>query len=134
MPDLNPEPDWSRLGHGYDETKAQLDLADLQDAAEFRGGECLTQDWEGDVYATLDWKCAFDHEFTAKPTTVLKAGHWCPECMPPPWNFDEQAKKNPFLAQVWHADHDEDEDNFYPEDSIHDIVNADMEWRERIQQ
>jgi hypothetical protein len=51
--------------------------------------------------------------------------------MAPPWDFDQQAKVNPFLAQVWHADHDPDEDNFYSEESIHDILDADHEWDNR---
>jgi hypothetical protein len=25
--------------------------------------------------------------------------------MPAPWRYDEQAKHNPFLAQVWHKMH-----------------------------
>jgi hypothetical protein len=131
MPDLYAEPEWHRLDHGYDESKSQFDLSDLQGAAEFRGGECLTGEWDGDMFTPLEWRCAFEHEFEAKANTILKAGHWCPGCMPPPWDFDQQAKVNPFLAQVWYADHEKDEDNFYPEDSIHDIANADAEWIER---
>jgi hypothetical protein len=72
-----------------------------------------------------------DHEFNAKPNTILKAGHWCPQCMAPPWNFDQQARGNPFFAQVWYADHDQDEQNYYAEESIDDIVNADLEWQQR---
>ncbi len=131
MPDLDPDPEWQRLAHGYDESKSRLDLRDLQAAAEFRGGECLSVDWDGDMFATLDWKCAAQHTFQAKANTILKAGHWCPQCMAPPWDFDQQAQDNPFLAQVWYADHDQDEQNFYAEESIHDILNADREWNER---
>ena len=49
----------------------------------------------------------------------------------PPWDFDRQAKDNPFFAQVWYADHDPGEDNFYSEESIHDILDADREWAKR---
>jgi nucleoside-diphosphate-sugar epimerase len=131
MPDLDPAPLWRRLDHGYDETKPQLDLGDLQAAAEFRGGECLAAEWDGEMFTPLKWKCAAQHEFQAKPNTILKTGHWCPQCMPPPWDFDQQARSNPFFAQVWYADHDREEKNFYSEESIHDIVNADLEWSER---
>ena len=131
MPDLDAEPEWQRLDHGFDESKARLDLSDLQGAAEFRGGECLSKDWNGDMYSPLAWRCAFKHEFEAKTYTILKAGHWCPDCMPPPWNFDQQAKVNPFLAQVWYADNDPCETNYYPKDAIFDIANADKEWRAR---
>jgi nucleoside-diphosphate-sugar epimerase len=109
MPDMSLEPEWHRLDHGYDETKPQLELSDLQGAADFRGGECLASEWDGDMFAALDWKCSAEHEFQAKPNTILKAGHWCPGCMAPPWDFDQQARSNPFLAQVWYADHDQDE-------------------------
>ena len=131
MPDLDPDPEWHRLDHGYDESKVILDLSNLQGAAQFRGGECLIEEWYGDMYATLDWKCAAQHEFQAKANTILKAGHWCPQCMAPPWDFDQQAQVNPFLAQVWYPDHEHDEMNYYAEDSIHDILNADLEWGER---
>ena len=131
MPDQDLNPDWQPLDHGYDEAKEQLDLSDLMKAAEFRGGECLSAEWNGDLFATLEWQCAQKHKFTAKPNTILKAGHWCPECMAPPWDFDQQAKSNPFFAQVWYSDHDQDEQNFYPEESINDILNADFEWQQR---
>jgi len=127
MPNLDPDAPWERLNHGYDETKAILDLKDLQNAAGFRGGRCLAASWDGDPYAPLDWECAFGHTFTGRPFSLLKAGHWCPDCTAT-WNFDQQAKKNPFFAQVWYADHTPDEDNYYPEDCIDDIRDADQEY------
>ena len=59
MPNLDPDAPWKRLNHGYDESKAILDMKDLQGAAQFRGGKCLSEKWEGDVYAALEWECAF---------------------------------------------------------------------------
>ncbi len=119
------------LEHGYDEHKVCLELSDLKDAAQFRGGSCLTEDWDGDLYQSIQWKCAFDHTFTAKPFTVLKAGHWCPVCASSPWNGDEQAKKNPFFAQVWYASHDPDENNTYYDNSFEDIAAADKLFKNR---
>ena len=116
-----PEPEYIQLNHGYDETKEKLELADLQLVAEFRGGKLLSQSWSGDMYQTLKWKCAFNHEFEAKPYTVLKAGHWCPNCEAPPWNYDEIAKKNKFFAQIWYPNHSPEEKNFYPENCYLDI-------------
>jgi nucleoside-diphosphate-sugar epimerase len=127
MPQCDPEPEWHRLDHGYEESKERLDLEDLRGAARFRGGECLSSVWDGDMYSTLAWTCAFGHEFTARPNTVLKAGHWCPVCVAPPWNFDAIARRNRFFAQVWLPNHDEDEDNFYPEDCLQDIAGADRD-------
>lgn len=95
-----PEPAWRRLDHGYDETKESLERSDLQGAAEFRGGDCLTAHWDGDMYMPLAWRCARGHTFEARPYTVLKAGHWCPQCVPPPWDYDGEARINPFFAQV----------------------------------
>lgn len=131
MPNIDPDPGWQRLNHGYDETKPILSLADLQGAAAFRGGDCLAGEWDGDMFARLDWRCSDGHEFQLKVNTILKAGHWCPDCMAPPWNFDWKARENPFFAQVWYADHDPHEENFYAEDSIHDILDADRIWEER---
>ncbi len=125
VPPLVPDYDWIRLDHGYDEGKDKLELFDLEKAAAFRGGECLSKIWDGDLYQELSWKCASGHKFLGKPYTILKAGHWCPECVPPPWDFDQQAKKNPFLAQVWYPNHEYEENNFYPEDCLKDIAGAD---------
>jgi nucleoside-diphosphate-sugar epimerase len=120
MPDLTIEN--KRLNHGYDESKSKLNLGDLKGAAEFRGGKMLSPSWNGDVYDKLKWKCAFDHEFDASPFLVLKAGHWCPKCAAPPWNYDDIAKLNPFFAQVWYTNHDKDEHNSYPADCYKDIL------------
>ncbi|MFX1298303.1 MAG: NAD-dependent epimerase/dehydratase family protein, partial [Promethearchaeota archaeon] len=63
MPEMNYDAEWIRLDHGYDESKERLELSDLQGAAEFRGGKCLSESWNGEMYSTLKWRCAFDHEF-----------------------------------------------------------------------
>ena len=104
------------LDHGYDEKKPQseLDIADMEQAAEFRGGKCLSESMtKGDLYTPLKWECAFGHTFEMTPNLVLNGGHWCPECDPIPWNYDEIAKKNPFFAQVWYPNHRKDEHNVY---------------------
>jgi hypothetical protein len=123
-------PAWQRLGHGYDESEPNLNMNDLQRAATFRGGRLLSTSWNGDLYTPLVWQCAYNHHFEARPYTVIKAGHWCPECLLPPWNYDQQARLNPFFAQVWYADHAPDENNEYPKDCTEDILDADLYWRE----
>ncbi|MBR5855152.1 MAG: NAD(P)-dependent oxidoreductase [Paludibacteraceae bacterium] len=117
------------LDHGYDENKplADFTLEDMQKAAAFRGGKCLTTPdcliASSPIWDTpLEWECAEGHRFTATPRLVLLGGHWCPECMPypykddpnvRPWQWDRVAKKNPFFAQLWAPLHDENEDNVY---------------------
>ncbi len=123
-------PDWSgqdltpptgtpvRIDHGWDETKplATLDIGDMQQAAQFRGGKCLSHSMTtGDMATLLEWECQFGHRFTASPALVLLGGHWCPECLPPPWNYDAIAAGNPFFAQVWYPLHGPDEKNFFDE-------------------
>jgi nucleoside-diphosphate-sugar epimerase len=105
-----------RLNHGYDESKpkAELEITDMKQVAEFRGGKCLSQKMnKGDLETKLQWECAFGHQFEASPTLVLLGGHWCPDCLPTPWNYDEEAKHNPFFAQVWKPLHDKNEANVY---------------------
>ena len=121
---------WRRLDHGYDESKEELGLADLQDAAAFRGGRCLAERYGGDVYGAVDWECALGHSFVASPLTVLHAGHWCAEC-DQSWNGGVRARSNPFFAQAWYADHGEDELQEYDYAGIDDIAGADVEWRQR---
>lgn len=104
---LNLDQDWDKktlLDHGYDENKdiALLNIEDMKKAASFRGGKCLSSSMiEGDLESKLQWQCAFSHRFLASPMLVLKAGHWCPECQAPPWDYEKIARSNPFFAQVW---------------------------------
>ena len=110
MIDINlvGEAEAERLSHGYNEDKplSELDIEDMRAAAEFRGGKCLSPTMtQGDLSTKLKWKCAQGHHFEASPTLILLGGHWCEECMPSPWHYDEEAARNPFLAQVWHKMH-----------------------------
>ena len=77
-----------------------LTLEDLQKAAEFRGGKCLATEIV-DMYTPVKWVSARGNEFEMSPNLVLKGGHWCPAELPWPWNYDEEARLNPFFAQVW---------------------------------
>ena len=98
------------------------DIEDMRKAAEFRGGKCLSPAMtKGDLSTPLDWECQFGHRFKASPTLVLLGGHWCPECLPLPWNYDEIAKGNPFFAQVWYPFHDKKEHNVYDESIFADF-------------
>ena len=103
--------------------KELFTLEDMQKAAAFRGGKCISTEMiQGDWDTPLLWECAEGHQFTATPRVVLLGGHWCTECMPypyqnepnaRPWQWDRVAKKNPFFAQLWSPLHDANEDNVY---------------------
>ncbi len=82
-------------------------LEDMQKLAKARGGQCLSTEYV-DIKSKLKWKCGFGHEFEAIPRPLL-AGHWCPECMPPPWNWDAIAKVDPAIAEIYYYNHDKDE-------------------------
>lgn len=113
------------LDHGYDEKKpmSEFTLNDMQNAAEFRGGKCLSDHMiQGDWETQLEWQCAEGHTFKASPRLILLGGHWCPQCFPKPyadqpdcrpWQWDKIARKNPFFAQLWSPLHDDNEDNMY---------------------
>ena len=111
------------IDHGYDESKprAAWSLKDMRDAADFRGGKCLSESMnEGDFATPLEWECAEGHRFRMSPNLVLLGGHWCPECtVPTPermvWNYNTVAKENPFFAQVWTPLHGSDETETYDE-------------------
>ncbi|MBR1757453.1 MAG: NAD(P)-dependent oxidoreductase [Lachnospiraceae bacterium] len=112
--------DWDTvvtIDHGYDETKpeSELNIADMQGAAKFRGGELLSETMTtGDWKSKLRFRCAFGHEFDASPRLVLEGGHWCPECERKSWNYGRRAQVDPFFAQVWTPLHEEDELRDYP--------------------
>lgn len=119
--------DYRRLDHGYDESleSNQLDISHMQKAAKFRGGQCLSEAMTpGALLNPLDWQCWRGHQFSMTPNSVLKGGHWCPECAPQNigWDFDVEATHNPFLAQVWHNSHDPAEQNVYPADCYMDVA------------
>jgi len=113
------------LDHGYDEQKPmnEFTLEDMQKAAIFRGGKCLSSSMvKGDWDTPLQWQCAEGHVFSATPRLILLGGHWCPDCFPypykdepnnRPWAWDQEAKRNPFFAQLWTPLHDANEDNVY---------------------
>lgn len=114
-----PSEQENRLDHGYDESKPREEwtIEDMKQAAEFRGGKCLSTEMKkGDFRTPLEWECQFGHRFKASPNIVLLGGHWCPECLPVPWNYAEIAKGNPFFAQVWYAGHDRNENRVYGEE------------------
>ncbi|HOO25424.1 MAG TPA: NAD-dependent epimerase/dehydratase family protein [Clostridiales bacterium] len=114
-----PTEEVTLLDHGYDESKptSELDLEDMQKAAAFRGGKCLSTEMvKGDLFTPLKWESARGNVFEMTPNLVLKGGHWCPEELPWPWRYDEEARINPFFAQVWYPLHDKDEDNVYGEE------------------
>ena len=102
------------LDHGYDETKAleELTLEDLRKAAAFRGGQCLAEEIP-DPYTPILWRSARGKEFRMSVNLVLRGGHWCPEELPWPWDYDTEAKINPFFAQVWYPHHGREEHNVY---------------------
>ncbi|MDE7306863.1 MAG: NAD(P)-dependent oxidoreductase, partial [Clostridia bacterium] len=107
------------LDHGYDESKPieSLTFADLNKAAAFRGGKCLSKDYKaGNLYEKINWQCHDRHEFASSPYTVLKGGYWCPHCCEPkPWRYGALAKDIPFYAQVYYDTHGKEEENdVYP--------------------
>jgi nucleoside-diphosphate-sugar epimerase len=100
MPSLDHNQPFHRLDHGYDESREKLYLEDLKQAAGFRGGELLAESWQGDMHAGLKWRCCQGHLFKMSPHAMLKGGHWCHDCISPPWNYQVLSEKNLFAAQV----------------------------------
>lgn len=101
MPSLDLKLPYKRLDHGYDESKEKLAVEDLQQVADFRGGALLDNNWKGDMHGNVNWDCCLGHSFEMTPHAVLKGGHWCPECLSPPWKTEEIAKKNKFVGQLF---------------------------------
>lgn len=90
------------LNHGYDDTKPRKawTAPDMQNAAEFRGGRCLSDQFDG-PFTPMEWRCAMGHDFTMTPNLLLIGGHWCPSCMTDPSCYQTVARRNPYFAQVW---------------------------------
>lgn len=58
--------------------KRKLTLDDMRAAARARGGDCLSEAYEG-VDKNLLWTCAKGHSWNAVPQNIRR-GTWCPEC------------------------------------------------------
>ncbi|MBN1289300.1 MAG: hypothetical protein JXA49_06670, partial [Actinobacteria bacterium] len=78
-------------------------LADVKTHAGKRGGELLSEGMYG-MDVIHKWKCGFGHEFEATPKLIIMGGHWCPECSPAPWNFNELVKVDKMLADYCFLD------------------------------
>ncbi len=100
------DPPHKVLDHGFDETKQleELSIEELQRAADFRGGEYLSNEAISNETEKKVWKCSQGHVFEASPFLILRAGHWCEECAKDQDSYDEQAARSPFMAQVWRED------------------------------
>ena len=110
--EIVPSPHSTRFEHGYSNDKLLFKVEEIEGAASFRGSQCRTEEKEVYLSDHLEWECAFGHQFKMRVRTVLKGGHWCPECTRT-WNGDERAKKDHFFAQAWYADHSPSENTNY---------------------
>lgn len=116
--DFSKDPkDALHIDHGYNESKAleDLTLEELQKAAVFRGGKLLSTQYSGNPEIPLEWQCHKGHTFSATPKLILHGGHWCPECLPPAWDYDDLAEHSPFFAQVWLHNHAGEHHYYGPE-------------------
>lgn len=126
-----PSDEIRHLDHGFDESKPREEwtIEDMRQAAAFRGGKCLSEAMtKGDWRTPLEWECQFGHRFKASPVLILLGGHWCPECLPTPWNYGEIAKCNPFFAQVWEPLHKDEEPRVYSEEILQDWEGDIKSW------
>lgn len=101
-----------RLDHGYDEGKPieEISVHELLEAASARGLKCRSVIKDSiDPLGPLEWECQSGHRFSMSPTTMLLGGHWCPVCECEPERYEEIAKNNRFIAQVWRDSHPEKE-------------------------
>lgn len=102
------------LDHGYDENKPieSLTFEELKNAAEFRGGKLGDSEISGTSAEKrhlspdkpIEWICSEGHHFRLTPRTVLKGGHWCPECLAAMESDSDElrrlAMKSSFLRQI----------------------------------
>lgn len=110
--------------YGFDFSKpdGELTQADLEGVAKAHGGELLGT-FDGDMYKKLEWKTQDGEIFSARPYTVLRAGHWFnPIYKSFVWDFDRLAKKDKILASIWYDTHDKDENIVYSLDENYKAV------------
>lgn len=68
----------------------------------------------GDLYTPVEWKTQDGDVFTARPYSVLRAGHWFNRTYKENvWEFDRLARKDGVYAQIWYDTHGRDERYVY---------------------
>ena len=102
-------------GFNYKKLDKEITIKDLKNVAKKHGGELLSKSFKtGDIYKKLKWKTNNGIVFTAKPYTILRAGHWFNESYTNNvWNFDNLAKNDKIYSQIWYDSHDKNEDVYY---------------------
>ena len=88
-------------------------LEDLQNVAKAHGGELVSKHYAG-LYEKLVWKNSEGVEFSARPYTVLFAGHWFNRSYEENiWYFDKLSKSDKIYSQIWLDSHFEKENYTY---------------------
>jgi nucleoside-diphosphate-sugar epimerase len=98
-----PVPSSSEIPPFLDRQLPVDSIENMRELADRRGGKCLSAELT-DNKAMLRWQCGFGHEFKASPR-LLAAGHWCPDCAQPPWDYDAQAKIDRALGRLHYLNH-----------------------------
>ena len=105
------------LDYGFDAEKADADITidDLRSAAAAHGGALVTETFKaGDLHAPVEWRTQDGEVFTARPYSVLRAGHWFNRTYKENvWEFDRLARKDGVYAQIWYYTHGRDERYVY---------------------
>lgn len=57
----------------------RISIEDCKEFAINHGGECTSNEYIN-YKQLLEWKCEFNHVFTAKIKDVIKHNFWCQEC------------------------------------------------------
>ena len=71
----------------------------------------------GDLYAPVEWRTQDGEVFTARPYSVLRAGHWFNRTYKENvWEFDRLARRDRVYAQIWYDTHAKDEAFVYSMD------------------
>ena len=104
------------LSHGYDESKGEVTIDDVKNAADFRGLKVvdthgITGEIEGDdLHTPLLMEClSTGDEFTLSPFGLLRAGYGSPYVTEGRAWKEELFNRYPFYNQVWIDSHTESE-------------------------
>jgi hypothetical protein len=57
----------------------KLTIEEMQKIAEERGGKCLSTEYVNS-HTKLEWECAEEHTWFAKPCSIKNSHRWCPHC------------------------------------------------------
>ena len=101
-------------GFDFDKKDEDITIEDLRNVAIAHGGKLLSSSFDGDMKKPLEWEDQDGFAFSARPYTILRAGHWHqPLYESYVWDYDRLSKKDKIMASIHYDTFSKEENHRY---------------------